>query len=220
MLTFVLTFFVKNFVVLCVLQSGTNCPNERTLRFDTNLGGESVQTFRFVSFEPGATEFECKVSGPEFVVEQAKVKASGAARGSDGETLQVDLRYEPTNLGDVRDLLIITATNGKGSAEYRVPLYGHCEAPKPLGPILIKSGASGTITFKNVFGRAEDFSFAVDNPSFQLAKKGEKIDAKKSTSLSVSFKPVGNAADAKTNMAKLTVTCPNLPPWIYYLKGV
>jgi hydrocephalus-inducing protein len=200
--------------------SSSTVPNERTLRFDTSLGGESAQTFRFASFEQGATEFECKVSGSEFVVEQAKIKANGAARGSDGEQLSVELRYEPTNLGDVRDVLTITALNGKGSAEYRVPLYGHCDPPKPLGPIVIKSGANASIAFKNVFANAEEFSFSVDNPNFTVAKPKEKIDAKKSTQLSVSFKaPAGAVAGTQALMAKLTVTCPNMPPWLYYLRG-
>jgi hydrocephalus-inducing protein len=197
--------------------NSSSLPNERTLRFDTSLGGENVQTFRFASFEPGACEFECKIGGAEFTVEQAKIKAQGCARGSDGEMLQVDVRYEPTNLGDVRDVLTITAV-GKGSAEYRVPLYGHCEPPKPLGPILIKSGANASIAFKNVFAQAEEFSFAVDNPNFSLAKKSEKIDAKKSTQLVVTFK--APAAGNQPQMAKLMVSCPNLPPWIYYLRGV
>jgi hydrocephalus-inducing protein len=225
--------------------TGSSLPNERTLRFDTSLGSEHVQTFRFTSFEMAACEFECKIGGNEFRVDQARVKAQGAARGSEGETLSVDVRYEPTNLGDVRDELVITPLNGKGSAEYRVPLYGHCDPPKPLGPFVIRPGQPVRVDFKNVFANAETFTYSVDNASFVISKRSTLIQPKGTDVIEVSLNVPGGAAPAagkdkkkdaaaaasaaaapvvapsgKPMMAKLMVSCPNMPPWIYYLRAM
>lgn len=189
--------------------------NERTLRFDAYLGEDILQKFRFTSFETSAGEFECKIGGSEFTCEP-KVKILGCNRGSDGEELIVDVKYEPTSLGDVRDMLVLK----RGNSEYKVPLYGHCQPPKPQGPLLLKTNGSITIPFKNVFANAEEFSYSVDNSSFVLAKKSEKIDGKKSVQISVSFKPDSSKGDkSKPVLGKMYITCPNLPPFVYYLKG-
>ena len=63
--------------------------------------------------------------------------------------------------------------------------------------------------------------FVVENPSFSVSKS-EKIGGKKTHAVSVSFKPIGSKP---IHMGKLLVKCAepharNLPPWIYYLKGM
>ena len=125
------------------------------------------------------------------------------------------------------------------------------QPPKPQGPVVIRSGASANITFKNVFAHAEDFTYAVDNAMFVLAKKTERIDGKKVVQIAVNFKPDGGASTSTASktvagkgvpaaiaavksakkddvkeeegkpavLSKLYVTCPNLPPFVYYLKG-
>ena len=104
------------------------------------------------------------------------------------------------------------------------------------------------IKFKNVLDIPEQFNFAVDNPSFILTKKFEKINKKAVANITVAFKPVdgsgggkgnksgkaGNksskgakpeAKEAKpapgANIGKLLVTCPAVKnaSWLFYLQG-
>lgn len=75
-------------------------------------------------------------------------------------------------------------------------------------------GGSAKIDFKNVFTADADFMMSVDNPAF-VVKPSERIGAKKSTQIVVSYKEAPGAP--KTG--RLTVTCPALTQctWTYYL---
>ena len=117
------THWIQVILSPCIFSS---LANERTLRFDAYLGGDITQKLRFTSFEQTATDFECKIAGTEFACD-LRIRAAGCGRGLDGEEMTLDVKYEPTNLGDVRDVLVITGVNQRGNAEFRVPLYGHCE---------------------------------------------------------------------------------------------
>ena len=65
---------------------------ERSLRFNTNLGNEVKQTYRFTSFATSATDYECKLDGNQFELDTVKVSAPAAAPGSDGVEVSVDIR--------------------------------------------------------------------------------------------------------------------------------
>ena len=92
--------------------------------------------------------------------------------------------YEPSKLGDSRTQLVVTSSVG---GDYTCPLYGHCIAPRPQGPIFIKPGTSSTLPFKNVFSTAATFNFVVDNPAF-IVKAAETIAPKKTIQLSIGYK--------------------------------
>jgi len=206
---------------------------ERSLRFNTNLGNEVKQTYRFISFATNPTDYECKLDGNQFELDTVKVSAPAAEPGSDGVEVTVDIRYEPSVVGSARGSFTASSATG---GNYTCILFGNCELPKPQGPIVIGLGQTGTVKFKNVLETAETFNFSVDNAAFILAKKTEKLNPKGVLSLSVQYKPEGEAggkgkdkkgADvaaapaAPVAMGKLLVSCPATPElsWVYYLRS-
>ncbi|KAJ3287536.1 hypothetical protein HK104_008544 [Borealophlyctis nickersoniae] len=163
---------------------------ERSLHFKVGLGGSQTQLFRFQSFAKTKTEYVCKVDSPDFTVEKSVVAASAPTGGTE---LTIDVTYEPSKLGDTRTQLLVSSPAG---GDYICPLYGHCIAPRPQGPILIKPGSSASVPFKNVFSGTATFHFNVDNPAFQV-KAAETIGAKKTVSISIGYKqtPGGSASE-------------------------
>jgi len=219
-------------------------PCERPVRLTASLGMETSGTFRFKSFTTKDCVYDCKLGGLEFVVDP-KVTAAAADRGSDGSEVSVDIRYEPSAIGEIRDTLSLTSADG---GTYSVPVTGSCEPPKPQGPFSIKVNQSIQVKFKNVLDVPEQFNFVVDNPAFILAKKFEKINKKAVANISVSYKPDGvggkgkgdksskgdksargekNSAKGKDEsktfpaIGKLVVTCPTVKnaSWLFYLQG-
>ena len=137
-------------------------------------------------------------------------------------------------MGDTRTQLILSSPIG---GEYICPLFGHCIAPRPQGPFVIKPGAPAIVNFKNVFATSTIYNFFIDNPAF-VVKPTETIPGKKSIQVSISFKPPGVADSGKgdkaaaaataatnqflstgTRVGKLTITTPiSSVVWVYYLK--
>ncbi|KAJ3260794.1 hypothetical protein HK103_007357 [Boothiomyces macroporosus] len=203
---------------------------ERSMHFKVGLGGLQVQTFRFMSYCKAKTDYVCKLESPEFFVEKS-ISAPAATNG--GVEISVDITYEPSRLGDTRTQLIISSPAG---GDYVCPLFGHCTAPKPQGPILIRPGVASVLPFKNVFSTTATFNCVVDNPAFQI-KATETIAPKKTISFSIGYKvpgtnekekpgeknAVSNTAIAKnvitSKTGKLIITNPNTNiSWLYYLK--
>ncbi|KAJ3047832.1 hypothetical protein HK097_011139 [Rhizophlyctis rosea] len=154
---------------------------ERSLHFKVGLGASQTQIFRFLSFAKAKTEYSCRIDHPDFVVEKS-VSAGSATTG--GVELTVDVTYEPSKIGDARTQLVVSSPTG---GDYICPLYGHCVAPQPQGPITVKAGASTSLPFKNVFTSTATFHFVVDNPAFQV-KAAETIGAKKTVAISIGYK--------------------------------
>jgi hypothetical protein len=202
------------------------CGPEKPLHFKVGLGGSQMQTFRFLSYAKQRTEFICKIDNPEFFVEKVMTAVAGMfinTATSGGVEVAVDVTYEPSRLGDVRTNLVITSTIG---GDYLCPLQGHCIAPRPQGPIILKAGTPTMVSFKNVFNTNSLFVFVVDNPAF-VAKASETIASKKTIQLSISYKQGGIAqTDNKTKAqtpssrtGKLTITNQNTNiVWTFYLK--
>ncbi|KAJ3332957.1 hypothetical protein HDU76_012454, partial [Blyttiomyces sp. JEL0837] len=160
---------------------------ERSLHFKVSLGGSQTQTFRFLSFAKVKTEYTCKVDSPDFSAEKSVVAPAATTSGVE---VSLDLTYEPSKLGDVRTQLLVSSSTG---GDYVCPLYGHCIAPRPQGPISIKVGSTATVPFKNVFTTAATFTFVVDNPAFSV-KAQETIGPKKVISMSITaHQPSGNS---------------------------
>jgi hypothetical protein len=111
-----------------------------------------------------------------------------------------------------RDALVLTSPT---AGEYIIPIVGRCTAPKPQGPIELVKGA-GSVPFRNIFAKAAEFVYRVDNPAF-VVKPSETVPAKKAIDVAVSYK--GEAG--KSAVARLTISCPaeQCPPWVFYLRA-
>ncbi|CAF0787663.1 unnamed protein product [Brachionus calyciflorus] len=195
-------------------------PIEKPIYFKTSLGSSQVQTAKFINFCKQKTDYTCKVSSSDFKVDKS-IPAAPSAIPS-GIEVSFEINYEPTNLVDTKATLTLSSPLG---GEYVIPLFGSCLPPKPQGPFVIKSGSSRPIEFKNVFLSPLNFSFAIDNPLFHVAKQSELIKSHQTHKIIVGFD--GNDSPSKADvMAKLVITAPksagvtNNIQWVYYLKGV
>merc|ERR1711988_1928039 len=109
--------------------SATEAGTDTTMRFTTDLGSQAIQTYHFRSFatEAADAEYECEIKGSEFTV-PTTVTAKVVAAGSDGADTAVDVCYEPSNMGGVRDTLVIKSKGKAGM--FQVALIGKCDKPK------------------------------------------------------------------------------------------
>lgn len=195
-------------------------PAEKPIYFKTWLGSSQCQVAKFFNFCKQKTDYVCKVSSPDFKVDKSVPAVSSTVPS--GIEVSFDVTYEPTNLRDTKATLTLTSPIG---GEYVIPLFGSCLPPKPQGPFVIKSGTTRPIEFKNVFSTPLNFSFAIDNPLFHVAKQNELIKAHQTHKIMVGFD--GNDSPNKADvMAKLVVTAPksagvsNNIQWVFYLKGI
>lgn len=108
----------------------------RSLRFSTDLGRESAQMFRFTSFasKPQGSlqpsmEYEVRTGGREFSVDAARILVPWADPLGEGVPVVVEVKYEPSALGEVRDMLTI--------------------APVPLGGVAGAAAASSSSSSKD-----------------------------------------------------------------------
>lgn len=142
-----------------------------------------------------------------------------------GTEASIEVTFEPSHLGDAHATLTISSVMG---GDYIIPLHGHCLAPKPQGPFIIKPGSSVSIPFKNIFMQTKQFTFSIDNPAF-VVKSGDTLKPRKTYNILVTYD--AKQADPKVvKTAKLTVMCLNSAKagaglhggssWVYYLKGV
>lgn len=190
---------------------------DKTIIFKVSLGGDSVETSRFLHYSSKPASYSAsivaapgsKLYADSFVVETKDVKATGA--GPEGESVAADVRFIPSFLGECRAVLQLTSPDG---GNYSALLVGNGIPPQPQGPIVIGTGKSSNVDFRNPFDVATEFSIQVDNPNFSVTSKSQKLDPKKSLQIAVSFK-----ADQEQG-ARLTISCPSLPtPWTFFLKG-
>lgn len=195
-------------------------PAEKPIHFKTWLGSSQCQVARFFNFCKQKTDYVCKVSNADFKVDKSVPAVSSTVPS--GIEVSFDVTYEPTNLRDTKATLTLTSPIG---GEYVIPLFGTCLPPKPQGPFVIKSGTTRPIEFKNVFSTPLNFSFAIDNPLFHVAKQNELIKAHQMHKIMVGFD--GNDSTNKADvMAKLVVTAAksagvsNNIQWVFYLKGI
>lgn len=138
--------------------------------------------------------------------------APAAPPGGSGIACSVDVTYEPCSTLETRATLRLTSKEG---GRYSTPLFGHCDEPVPQGPVTIKPGSSASVAFKNVFNEGRAFVYQVDNPAYQV-KAGETLSSKKTTHISVSYKP---EAGGGAQNGKLLVMCEGCTPWVWYLRG-
>jgi hydrocephalus-inducing protein len=118
-------------------------------------------------------------------------------------------------------MLYLTSNLG---GDYTFPLHGICLPPKPQGPFSIKATTNTSISFKNVFSSAFNFSYAIDNPLFHVSKTNEVIKPGQTSKIVVGFDGNDNNSSKADVMAKLVISAPKSAgisntQWVYYLKG-
>jgi hydrocephalus-inducing protein len=194
--------------------------SEPTLRFEAPLGASQTETFTFRAFNRSAVSFACSVSQPMFFQVAEPSKAADACADWEGQDVKVQVRFEPEKLGNIDDVLVVDG--GAEAGEYRVRLAGVCRRPQPQGPFDVPGGGSKDIAVRNVYATDREYVFTVDNPAFAVGAAKATIKAKDSSNCSVKYTPSDGAAGG-VETGKLFVSCPavpDMPPWIFYLRGV
>ncbi|CAO2609942.1 Hydrocephalus-inducing protein [Lemmus lemmus] len=194
-------------------------PPEKPVHFQTVLGSSQSILAKFTNYTRQKTEYYCRTDCPDFHTERIINAAPGAQGGTE---VSVEVFFEPSHLGETKGILSLSSLIG---GEYIIPLFGIALPPKPQGPFLIRAGYNIIIPFKNVFLRAANFSFIVENPAFTIRAVDAAVRPKKINNITVYFE--GNPSGSKTPITtKLIVTCPQCEgaesgiKWVYYLKGI
>ncbi|CAE7771395.1 Hydin [Symbiodinium pilosum] len=192
---------------------------DKTIVFKAPLGSmDSIQPFRFWHYAQKATTFTASIEAApgqksvssDFAPEIKEVKVEAA--GPDGHEVSVNVRFQPSELGEIRGLLVLNSSDG---GEYKALLMGYAQPPQPQGPVDVPKGKPTNVEFQNPFMEPVEFSLQVDNPSFQLTQRAVKLDPKKTVPIPVSF--TGDKAQG----GRLLVSAGRVStPWVIFLQGV
>ena len=194
----------------------------QSLRFSVPLGSMQAETFVFKAFNSTKCEYNCSLKRTDVFAVQKSVVVEPVAGGWDGADIRVDISFEPTDMGEVRDVLTVTSPEG---GEYVCELIANCVAPLPQGPFnLISDGKELGIPFRNCFSAASTWTFSVDSTAFRLVAPSTTVQPKSQGTCGVVFDPkeehMGTAGGVVS--AKLFIKCsamPEVPPWVFYLRG-
>ena len=191
----------------------------KTMQFKCALGATQSLRYRFRNFLRRAENYKLTLSTidgstPDF--ECDTMVAAAAAESSTGTEVAVDVTFEPSSLGTSEATLTISSAEG---GEYVCELLGEPLPPRPQGPIVLKSGATAQVTFKNVFQQQAEFSFVSDSAAFTVAKPKEVVPPKKLVGVAVTFKPLADSPAGNKVSGKLTVSAPDGFTQLYYLQG-
>jgi len=181
------------------------------------LGTQQTENFKFKVFNDVNTAFKCAVTKSDVFSVPATLSAN-AIKSWDGEEMVLGVTFEPTEIGKVSDILTITSEEG---GEYTCELSATCNPPLPQGPFAFSKGSSVDIPFRNCFPAQASWAFQVDSPLFQIKSSTASVGPKAAGSVTVVFEPTLETPVGVVS-AKLFVRCeskPELPPWVFYLKG-
>jgi len=191
---------------------------DKTIVFKAPLGStDCVQIFRFMHYALEATTYTASIEAApghksptgDFSTESKDVKAE--AGGKDGVEVSVNVKFQPSELGEIRALLVL---NGAKGGEYKALLIGYTQPPQPQGPFAIAAGKGTNVDFQNPFTEPVEFTVQIDNPDFVVQMRSFKLDAKKTQPLTVSF--TGN----KQQGGRLMVSAARIStPWVFFLQG-
>eukprot|EP00928_Gymnodinium_smaydae_P044401 TRINITY_DN29620_c0_g4_i1.p1 TRINITY_DN29620_c0_g4~~TRINITY_DN29620_c0_g4_i1.p1 ORF type:complete len:3072 (+),score=826.41 TRINITY_DN29620_c0_g4_i1:896-10111(+) len=193
---------------------------EKTIVFKAPLGStDSVQAFKFQHYAAKPASYTARIEPAPghkeqpagvFTIETKDIKAAAASEQG-GVEVVVDIRFQPSMLGEVRALAVVSSPDG---GDYKALLVGEASAPQPQGPFTFNAGKPGTIDFTNPFDEAVQFNVQVDNPSFVVSNRSFKLDPKKSNPISVQF------SGQKAQGGRLMVTTSKVSsPWVFFLSG-
>lgn len=197
---------------------------KQVLRFDAPLGSMQSESFIFHAYNTSSTNYTCSVKKPEYFTVQPSLTVGAVSGGWDGEDVRLNVVFEPTVIGEIRDTLTVSSPEG---GEYLCELIGNCTAPMPQGPYHLTQGAGAVdIPFRNCFSASATWAFSLDSPAFRIAAPAgvATVNAKTQSQCSVIFEPKEEHMNAAGGLitAKLFVTCTSIkdiPPWIFYLQG-
>lgn len=159
------------------------------MTFKTPLGTDLVQKFKFTHYLKKQTVYSIKIEkvGPsqtistgakdkaipnqvDFIAETQTVTVP-PADSYEGVDHEINIRYEPSKLGDSKAILTVSSPEG---GEYQCNLNGQGSPPVSKGPI--KVGSKGQVVeFKNPFFEAAEFAIRIDNPSFTTSTKSPAL---------------------------------------------
>lgn len=189
----------------------------KTIIFKAPLGStDCSRPFRFHHFTANPATFTATVEAApgqkavtlDFVPEAKEVKAEAA--GPDGVEVCINVRFQPSALGEIRALLVMKSDIGG----HKALLVGYAQPPQPQGPVDIAKGKPTNVDFQNPFMEPVEFSLQVDDPCFQLTQRAIKLDGKKTAPIPVSF------AGDRVQQGRLLISAPNVSvPWVIFLQG-
>lgn len=181
------------------------------LYFNISLGKTQIEYFVFSAYNRVKCEYSCSVSDSA-VFNVQKTLAVDAISKWEGETLRLAVTFDPSEVGECRDVLKVLHQDG---GSYDCDLVAICSPPQPQGPFSIAAGSSVPIPFRNCFTSSVVWSFSVDSPNFKLASSSTTVAAKTDATCVVTFEP----KIPGSNTAKLFITSGANPPWVFYLRG-
>ena len=202
--------------------TATPAANLPTLRFEASLGSVATENLAFKSYNPAKVDYSCSMRRGGECFSLPKSVPVEAISGWDGADVSVPVTFEPTETGQVNDVLTITAPGG---IEYVAAVQATCVAPMPQGPFNVTQGTNQDLSFRNYLLQPCQWNFSVDNTAFRTVAPSATVPAKAQGNVSVVFDPKeGEHGAAGTVVtAKLFVKCgsrPELAPFIFYLRGV
>jgi hydrocephalus-inducing protein len=198
--------------------TATTAGMEKPQMLKAPLGGSTLESFKFINYakqnvtytatiQPGRAQ---KGNPADFILDQATVVAPAAT--DKGSEVSLNIRYQPSGLGECLAKLVITAPGG---GEYQASLTGYAQPPQPQGPFTVVGGKPTMIKFRNPFLAATEFAMHVDNVAFTLPSRSQRIDPQKEVDIPVTFKP-----DGAGQGGRLIISCQQAStPWIFFLKG-
>lgn len=154
----------------------------------TPLGTDLVQKFKFTHYLKKQTQYTIRIEkiggqsapttgkekggvpGLDFIAENQMVNIP-PADSYEGVEQEINIRYEPSKLGESRAMLIIASPE---AGEYQCLLIGQASPPVSKGPIKVSSKGQ-VLEFKNPFFESADFAIRIDNPSFTTTTKSPAV---------------------------------------------
>ena len=210
-----------NFIFEMVLNSekSSNIP---TINFKASLGIDHTRNYVLINYLMKPATYICKIErladndiinsgSSDYVCETPSINAP-AANSMSGIETNINIKFEPSIIGVSKALLTISNPEG---GEFQAYLIGSSSSPLPKGPYKISTKGT-SIEFKNTFYEGKEFFVKIDNPNFSCSTKSPfKLEAKKSVSLSLSYK-----ANGENNTGRIIIETKEQISWIYYLQGI
>lgn len=194
------------------------------LRFNVPLGSMQAETFIFRAYNTARCEYACSLRNQGTFAVAKSVVVDPVAGGWDGDDIRVDVTFEPTEMGEIRDVLTLSSPEG---GEYVCELVASCVAPLPQGPFdFTTDGRVVEIPFRNCFDKPSNWTFSIDSTAFRVAAPPTPptVPPKTQGKCGIVFEPKEEHMHAPEGLiaAKLFIKCslkPEVAPWVFYLRG-
>lgn len=193
-----------------------------TLRFEAALGSVQTEALTFKAYNAAKLDYACSMKRIDFFTLPKSLPVDAVADW-DGVDVSVPISFEPTELGGLTDMLVVTAPGG---IEYTCNVVATCVAPMPQGPFNFVQGQGGAqdVSFRNFLSVPCAWNFSIDSTAFKTSAPNATVPGKTQGTAAVTFAPQEEHMSAPGGVvtAKLFVKCstrPDLAPFIFYLRG-